>query len=353
MSEEKLFCKSYKKGKDGNILYCEERWSKKHKKFIRKWVTATDKLKYTYKKYNDIKFYKEKVWVTRDVSYIFGLFTIPQKIIEEKLIIGKKVDNNHIYKLISYNKFDKEKTKIGINMKEITLVDYLDNWEVKSQSQYYCKDQPNGNIYRSKIVRKWFVYNFVYGGNKIPNIKEWHFTRDQHTRPFVVYIDRPNVYIYQIPKNQNFAWVDVISEVADNIARSYYVKLTKKYKIEKIFIYEDVYFEGFKGASILLKIGKERYVYIGSNIFEFSTPGDEIIKYNAQPTDDLYYGVAIGKKNMYDMVERKYIANKYINDWDDPVQDMWTFKSIKEGDTRIVTRKNKKHIKNIKNILQI
>lgn len=68
------------------------------------------------------------------------------------------------------------------------------------------------------------------------------------------------------------------------------------------------------GNSILLKTGN-KYVYIGSKIYEF-TPikGDEIIKYYSDiGNSDVPYPYAIGKTHIYLMLEKEAVEKSYFD----------------------------------------
>lgn len=129
---------------------------------------------------------------------------------------------------------------------------------------------------------------------------------DNGGRPFLVKVSNNNVEIYQEEMDSDGNWN--------------YTKLIKKYKPLKTFIGKSLlnpttefsggYGKEFDGNSILLKIGTDRYVYIGSIIYEFSTDGDEIVKYYSPVgNNDVPYPFAYGKKNVY-LMERTYKTGK-------------------------------------------
>ena len=64
----------------------------------------------------------------------------------------------------------------------------------------------------------------------------------------------------------------------------------------------------YDGNSILLKISKKTYVFIGSDVYEF-TIDDDIVEYHSPVgRDSVPYPIAIGKNNIYFPVEKKYIS---------------------------------------------
>jgi hypothetical protein len=65
----------------------------------------------------------------------------------------------------------------------------------------------------------------------------------------------------------------------------------------------------FDGNSILLKISSNRYVFIGSEVYEFSTDNDNITKYYSPVgNNDVPYPFAYGDKNIYFMLDRKFVS---------------------------------------------
>ena len=68
------------------------------------------------------------------------------------------------------------------------------------------------------------------------------------------------------------------------------------------------YGKKFDGNSILLKISKNKYVFIGSEVYEFNTDYDTIIKYYSPVgNNDVPYPFAYGNKNIYFMLHKKFV----------------------------------------------
>ena len=66
------------------------------------------------------------------------------------------------------------------------------------------------------------------------------------------------------------------------------------------------------GNSILLQIEKNKYVFVEGSIYEFTT-NDEIIKYfSLIGRNDVPYPIALGKENVYFMLDEFYIPKKYF-----------------------------------------
>jgi hypothetical protein len=126
-----------------------------------------------------------------------------------------------------------------------------------------------------------------------------YYIHDNGGRPFEVIIGQNLVSIYK--------WTDL-----DDKEDKVYNKLVKTYKsFEKVFIGKSnvKYAKGkfFDGNSILLKLSKHKYVFIGQKIYSFTTR-DEIKKYiSTVGNSDVPYPYAIGTKNVYLMISDVYV----------------------------------------------
>jgi len=139
-----------------------------------------------------------------------------------------------------------------------------------------------------------------------------YFIHDNGGKPFLVYVGKSVVTIYKIPEKE--------INYNKNITKKDYTKLVRKISnISKIFIgkspknrmtiFSHGYGKQFDGNSILLKLKNGKYVYIGMYIYEFKlAKNDEILKYYSPVgNNDVPYPVAIGKKNVYLLIEDVYI----------------------------------------------
>lgn len=120
-----------------------------------------------------------------------------------------------------------------------------------------------------------------------------YFIHDNGGRPFQVSVAKGNVSIYEQPN-----WRD--GDTQD------FTKLIKTYThVKKVFIGKDnVLGKKFDGNSILVHLSGDRYLYIGSWIYEFSTKHDRIVDYFSQVgNSDVPYPVALGEKSVYFMLE--------------------------------------------------
>jgi len=123
-----------------------------------------------------------------------------------------------------------------------------------------------------------------------------YFIHDNGGRPFQVVISGKKVSVYEQSN-----WKDWEDETGKD-----YTKLIKTFsKVKKIFIGKDRKLgRKFDGNSILLQLSKDKYVYIGSWIYEFIAKDDRIVAYYSQVgNSDVPYPVALGEKNVYFMLE--------------------------------------------------
>jgi len=143
---------------------------------------------------------------------------------------------------------------------------------------------------------------------------EYYFIHDNGGRPFLVYItDDEHVFIYKQPEDM-YIWEADYGD--DN--QWMYVELVKEYNPTAIWVGKSpknraTEFSGgagrqFDGNSILLALGKDKYVFIGQEIYEFSMqPGDVPDKYYSPVgNNDVPYPVLWGKNNIYFMLDRLF-----------------------------------------------
>ena len=146
----------------------------------------------------------------------------------------------------------------------------------------------------------------------------------QHNGGFIYYIiiDDKIIKIYSRSNYDN-----------DTKNPNNYKKLIKQYKRwEKVFIgvdnAQELYGKNYKyklnGNSLLIKLSKNKYAFVGRNIYEF-TIDDEITSYYS-PTGNSYvpYPYAIGTENTYLMLANVYIQNDLLT-VDDPYEQYYNF----------------------------
>jgi hypothetical protein len=152
------------------------------------------------------------------------------------------------------------------------------------------------------------VMRFFSGSH---NYEEHYLTHDNGGRPFCVYISPKNeVSIYKRVKydgRKHGSW--------ENYDKLPYDVFITKLKAKKVIIGKDKKLGSFgDGNSILLEMGKNKYVCITDNIFEFSLEnGDEFVKYFSEiGNSDVPYPVLLGKNYFYSMIDKTRGSRSYF-----------------------------------------
>lgn len=159
----------------------------------------------------------------------------------------------------------------------------------------------------SSGVYKWVK---ISTGNQTRKIKgKAYYIHDNGGRPFKVVIDNKTVSIY---KNTSKYPEDEI-----------YDGLVKRIKAKEIFIGKSsgkpqlaahtvAQAKQFIGNSILLELSAKKYIYIGSEIYEFHTEDTIESYYSLVGNNDVAYPVALGTENIYFMLDHTYVKREMI-----------------------------------------
>jgi len=105
------------------------------------------------------------------------------------------------------------------------------------------------------------------------------------------------------------------------------------------------------GNSVLVDLGKKRYVFVGHTVQEFTT--DEPIQefHSMVGNNDVPYPLAVGKENVYFLLDNKYVSRKYFDGF--PEKHSWALDAYSRfwGISQFKDEKNlKKHGVNIKGV---
>lgn len=133
--------------------------------------------------------------------------------------------------------------------------------------------------------------------NNLTYVSKEYYIHDNGGRPFKVAINKENINIYIYDTSNPEIYKKKILSIKNFIG----------------------YWYGFDaspspqhGNSILVKINNKKYIYIGSEIYQFNTK-EEIIDYISPiGNSDVPYPVAFGKENVYFMLDRVYIMNNEL-----------------------------------------
>jgi hypothetical protein len=225
--------------------------------------------------------------------------------------IGIPTRIGYIRKIVDYNLFEEKETKIRKDYKQVKLNE--------SELNKYCSN---------KIILKKDNEEYKIIKENMKGYKSY-FIHVNDKRPLLVYIKDNNVYIYKISNKYNIMLSDICKDDSKN--KWMYTKLVNKYVSEEIFIGKSIktpiyatFGPDTNGNSILLLLEDSKYLYIGSEIYQFTiTPTDKIIKYySGIGNNDVPYPVALGEKNVYFMLDKRYInIDKFPNNMNN---EKWT-----------------------------
>lgn len=92
-----------------------------------------------------------------------------------------------------------------------------------------------------------------------------------------------------------------------------------KYKNVKRVLPGEEHDEEYIGNSVLVDLGDNKYVWIGWNIYEFTTPDQKKIKrfYSQMGNSNVPYPVAVSKTNVYFMLDHVYVPKSDFVNYDD------------------------------------
>ena len=185
----------------------------------------------------------------------------------------------------------------------------------------------DGNMWEVKTtktgVKRWTK---VKEGKETKKPKgKSYLIHDNGGRPFQVIISGKRVYVYRVPKKLSDEEFD--NFINPNKQLNYYSELVVEFKnVKKIFIGKSVknemttfsggYGKYFDGNSILLHISKNKYIFIGWNIYSFETKNDKILEYHSPVgNSDVPYPVAVGEKYVYFLIENCYLPRTEFEDF--------------------------------------
>lgn len=151
----------------------------------------------------------------------------------------------------------------------------------------------------SKLVKS--KYDIINNGGRPFLVKSKY--HDNGGRPFLVKDLATEVSVYKQSDEKSFTQLFNV-------------------KYEKIFIGDDMDKGQHKGNSILLKLSKHKYMFIGWNISTFKVPKNY---YSPIGNNDVPYPYAIGEKYTYLMLENVYIPTELLDFSDDVYNYYYNF----------------------------
>ena len=156
-----------------------------------------------------------------------------------------------------------------------------------------------------------------------------HYNGD---RIFLVYYDSNNAYVYRKDPNIRHRAYDKDPKIFSVLVKSYenvdYIWIPDSYSNETK--YEPKEFG--HGNSVLINISEEKnkYAYIGGEVYEFTTSDDDFIEeyYSDIGRNDIPYPVAVGQKYAYFMMDHSYIPKTMFKPnivWHDAYMEYYGF----------------------------
>lgn len=236
-----------------------------------------------------------------------------------QVITGLKIkkDKNHIHVSTSYNRFEKKKTQIKRSWKKIPQ-----NKTIKKKINHHVcgtKNEPD-LVTIPKELQKQKKYKIHH----------------QYKYPYLVYLGKNTLSIYKLPTNTTLG-------NKDKILNGYYSKLVKKFKIQKSWVGKHTMItdewdsKNSLGNTILAKTDKDKYLFVGKEIYEFETD-DNIEKYYSMiGNNNTPYPIALGEKYVYFMLDKKYLDKSEFDDqkmnekkWEDAYGYFYQWKNDKQ-----------------------
>jgi hypothetical protein len=190
--------------------------------------------------------------------------------ISRKSLMGLQSNNkDYIYKFITFNKFEKKETKIPEDYKKSSMnKDHITEY-------YYDNKLENNNNEYLKIKEKLKSYKKIFND-------------------FLIYYNKEEAYIYE--KNNNRYENNKVDD---------YVKLVKKFKFVEMFK---------SNKSLLFRINKDSYIFVGSEIYKFKMSNDNVKKFLSPiGNSNVSYPFIIGEFNVYFMLDKKYVDKMSFN----------------------------------------
>ena len=172
----------------------------------------------------------------------------------------------------------------------------------ESATKYKVGTKKKGNdnniwiVYKtSNDIKRWKVFKAKVS---VPKGKKYYI-HNNGGRPYKVIITSKEAYIYECVYTED--------------DKCNYDKLVKKYIIINKYIGKHPK-NKYIGNSIILQLSKNKYVYIGHKVYEFSI-NDTIIKYySIVGNSDVPYPVLLGESKVYFMLDCESVDKKYFDE---------------------------------------
>jgi hypothetical protein len=194
-----------------------------------------------------------------------------------------------------------------------------EKYQTRKSPPFHAKDckglskKGKDGVYISKPDAKG-IYKWVKAINTTKKLKGKHYdVHDNGDRPFRVFIDGNKVSIY---RDSN---IGTFEPTAD------YSKLIKTLTVKEAYIGKSTGLaeaadhgpgqaKHFVGNSILLQLSEKKYMYIGTEVYEFIMEDPFEAYFSMVGNNDVPYPIVLGKENVYFMLESEhnYVPRTYF-----------------------------------------
>lgn len=216
---------------------------------------------------------------------------------------GLEINKGYIYKFKSLNEFEKKETKIPDGYKK---------------SEFYLNLSEKCNPNLKLLEKNNDFYKKIKEKHKNDKIYFTTYISKNETK-YLIYVSKNKIYLYTKSDKHYIKDSDISKNKINN--KWMYIKLFKTFNYENIFIgkskntkddmskFMKMYGPTYDGNSILIHINKNKYIYIGHEIFSFTS--NESIKefYSNIGIFGMSYAIAISDKNTFLLKEKVFIPN--------------------------------------------
>lgn len=143
---------------------------------------------------------------------------------------------------------------------------------------------------------------------------ETYYVHDNGARSFRVEVETSQIAIYKVDYKAS-------EEAEDRVFDKTPTYVIEKYL--KVYVGKDPKDPFFDGNSLLVHVEPHKYIFIGWDVLEITTP-DEIVSFSSPVGgSDVPYPYAIGERNTYLLIEDIYIPNYLRDETQDPYDQLY------------------------------
>ncbi len=185
----------------------------------------------------------------------------------------------------------------------------------------HASDTAVGTVVRGNDRKDWIVTETSTGIRRWVHISG-HLIHDNGGRPFLVNVKSGEISVLAVKYNK---------DLYDNTA-IYHKQVLHIPRYMKLFVGKNAgpfanknEHGEYPGSSLLVHVSADKYIYIGSEIFEFTAPSGIKEFVSVMGHSDVPYPFAVGHENTYLLLEKVVIANS-LRDNTDPYEQYYKTK---------------------------